>query len=103
MNTWLILLAMGIVTYATRALPLLISWEQPPRLVERALRHMPPAIFAALIAPPILMPTGTGLEIGSTLGAALIGASIAWRTRSIALTIIAGLGAFACLNWLSPA
>jgi branched-subunit amino acid transport protein len=103
MSTWLIIVAMGIVTYATRALPLLTSWEQPPRPLERALRYMPQAIFAALIAPPVLMPSGTGLEMGSSLWAGLIGASIAWRTRSIALTIIAGLGGFACLNWLSPA
>ena len=43
---------------------------------------------------------GGGIEVGPTLWAGLVGAGVAWRTRSVALTIIAGLGGFACLHWL---
>jgi len=102
MSSWLILFAMGIVTYATRALPLLIPWRQPHPFLDRVLHYMPPAIFSALIAPALLMPSGGGMEIGLTLWAGLIGAVVAWRTRSLALTIIAGLSMFALVAFLLP-
>jgi branched-subunit amino acid transport protein len=100
MSTWLILVAMGIVTYATRALPLLIPWRQPHPFLERVLHYMPPAIFAALIVPAILTPSGSWIEISWTLWAGLVGAVVAWRTRSMILTIMAGLGTFALAGLL---
>ncbi len=100
MSTWLTILAMGAVTFATRALPLLAPWRQPPPFLERVLRYMPPAIFAALIAPPILMPSGGWVEAGLTLWAGLVGAVVAWRTRSMALTVVVGLGTYGLLRAL---
>jgi branched-subunit amino acid transport protein len=94
LNIWLVLVAMGLATYATRALPLLIVWRHPHPLLGRVLHYMPPAIFAALIVPSILTPSGSWIEISSTLWAGLAGALVAWRTRSMILTIIAGLAAF---------
>jgi branched-subunit amino acid transport protein len=100
MSFWMILLVMAIVTYATRALPLLISWQEPHPLLERALRYTPPAIFSALIVPSVLMPGGSGVEANLTLYAALIGAVIAWCTRNMALTIVGGVGSFTLLSLL---
>jgi branched-subunit amino acid transport protein len=100
MSDWPVLLAMGIVTYATRALPLLVPWRPPHPSVERVLRHMPPAIFAALIVGPILMPGGGRIELGPSLWAGGIGALVAWRTRNMALTIVGGLGAFTLVGLL---
>ena len=102
MSTWLILLAMAIVTYATRALPLLSPWREPHPSLQRVLRYLPPAIFAALIVPPIVMPGGSRMELGLTLWAGLVGAAVAWRTRSMALTIVAGLGTFSLISLLFP-
>ena len=101
MSIWLTLLAMGVVTYATRALPLLAPWRQPHPFLERVLRSVPPATFAALIVTPILMPEGNGLELSATLWAGLVGALVAWRTRSMARTIVVGLATFALLRLLA--
>ncbi|GIV98251.1 MAG: hypothetical protein KatS3mg057_2908 [Herpetosiphonaceae bacterium] len=97
MNTWLILLGMALVTYATRALPLLTMRDVNSPLLERTLRYVPPAIFAALIAPALLAPEGS-LEAGPHLWAGLAGVVAAWTTRNMALTIIVGLGIFALLR-----
>jgi branched-subunit amino acid transport protein len=97
MSTWLIIAAMAAVTYATRALPLLARWRPPHPLAERALRHVPPAILAALVLPALLAPGGSP-EAGPELWAGLVGAVVAWRTANMPLTIFAGLGAFAFLR-----
>ena len=100
MSAWFILLAMGVVTYVTRALPLLAPWRDPHPFLERLLRYVPPAIFAALLAPPILMPDTNEPEPGATLWTGLVGALVAWRTRSVALTVLIGLGVFVLLRAL---
>lgn len=102
MTTWLIILGMAVVTYATRALPLLTWRGRPGPTLERALRHVPPAIFAALIAPALLTPGGR-MQAGAEVWAWLVGAAVAWWTRNMALTIVTGLGAFALLRLLGLA
>ncbi len=98
METWLTLAGMTAVTYATRALPFLGRWFTHPALA-RALRHVPPAIFAALITSSLLQ-TGRPGPAAPRLLAGTLGLVIAWRTRSLPITLVAGLGAFALRNWL---
>ena len=97
MITWLIILGMALTAYATRALPLLAHWAAPHPLARRALAYVPPAVMAAFVAPGLLAPSDT-LELGPHLWAGLVGAAVAWRTLSLPLTIVAGLGAFALLQ-----
>lgn len=97
MNVWLTLLGMALVTYASRALPLLTMRGAPSPQLERVLRYVPPAIFAALIVPALLAPDGS-LAAGATLWAGIVGGIVALRTGSMALTILAGLLAFAALR-----
>ena len=64
----------------------------PPAL-QRALRFVPPATFAALVAPELLMAAGR-LSIGldnPRLVAGAIAALIAWRTRSTLVTVLIGM------------
>jgi len=68
--------------------------------LERWLRYLPPALFAALIVPSLLAPRGT-LETGPRLWAGLVGVAIGWRTRSIPATIAVGLGTFALIRWIA--
>ncbi|WP_029215693.1 AzlD domain-containing protein [Kallotenue papyrolyticum] len=98
MNVWLTLLGMALVTYATRVMPLLTLRGAPAPRVERVLRAVPPAIFAALIVPGLVAPEGV-LAVGATVWAGLLGGAVALLTRSMALTILAGLLAFAALRW----
>jgi branched-subunit amino acid transport protein len=57
MNYWLILIGMGLVTFGTRLLPIvLLGRIEIPVVVQRALRFVPPAVLSAIIAPELLMP-----------------------------------------------
>lgn len=99
MTIWLTIIGMGLVTFATRAVPLLSVRGSLDARYERWLRYVPPAILSALVAPALVAPQGS-LTIGPTLLTGLIGALVAWRTHSMALTIVIGLAVFWALRWL---
>jgi branched-subunit amino acid transport protein len=94
MTTWLIIVGMGLVTYAIRLAPiaLLERIEMPP-LMRQALRFVPPAVLSALIAVELLRPAGVlDLSLSNTrLLAGVLATLIAWRTRNVLLTIGAGM------------
>ena len=99
MEKLLIFLGMGLVTYFTRyAMIAALGREMPPRL-RRWLRHVPPAVLAALVAPAALAPRGR-LDIGLPVWATLVGVVVAWRTRSVLWTIVGGMAAFWLLRLL---
>ncbi len=100
MSVWLTIAGMALATFAIRALPMLTLHGTPPPWLDRALRYVPPAIFAALVVPALLAPDGR-LAAGPHLWAGLLGAVVAFRTRNMALTIAAGLLAYALFRvWL---
>lgn len=64
---------------------------------------MPPAVFTALIVPPLLIaegPAGPTLRVGPALVAGLVGAFVAWRRSNLVFTIGAGMLTFWFLRWL---
>src|SRR5690606_12005497 len=103
MEVWLTLLAGGLVTFATRLsfIQLFEKFEIPSGL-KRALRFVPPAVLAAIIFPELLLREGVlALETSTfRLLAGLVAALVAWRTRSVVLTIAAGMGALYLLQGL---
>lgn len=90
---WLTIVGMALVTYALRVSFLLLPERATfPPLVRRALRYVPYAVLAALLAPAlfgaearVLSPTPDKLLAG------LIGGLIAWRTHSVVLTLVVGM------------
>ena len=97
MTLWLIVLAMGLVTFAIRLVPILAleRFPIPPRL-RQALRFVPPAVLSAIIFPELLRPHNGPLDISFgnlRLLAGLLAILVAWRTRNVLLTIAAGMGA----------
>lgn len=81
------------VRYATLAV---IGRMRMPPLVQRALQYVPVAVLTAIVVPAALMPRGTlwlGLD-NAHLWAALAAAAVAWRWRSLVLTIAAGMAVF---------
>jgi branched-subunit amino acid transport protein len=95
----LIFLGMGLVTYLTRYTMIAALGREMPPGMHRWLRYVPPAVLAALIAPAVLAPQGQ-LEVGVPFWSVLVSVPVAWRTRSIFLTILAGMGAFWVLRVL---
>jgi uncharacterized membrane protein len=83
----LTILAMAVVTYATRAGGLwLMRFVTPSPRVEAWLRHIPGAVLISLIAPTVIA-GGLAATLGA-LGTALVAA----RTKNLLLAIIVGVG-----------
>ncbi len=102
-DIWVIMIAVGILTYLTRlSFILLLDKWQPPQIVTRALRYVPVAVLTAIIVPEILASDGTlDFSLGNPrLIAGVIAALVAWRSKSALWTIAAGMAAFLILNTL---
>ena len=94
MTVWLTMLLVGLGTYGTRlSFVLLFGRREIPGGIRRALRFVPPAVLTAIIFPELLLPEGTlDLSLGNDrLIAGLFAALIAWRTKNVILTILAGM------------
>jgi branched-subunit amino acid transport protein len=94
MNLWLIVLGMGIITYAIR-LSFIVMGErvQVAAVFRRGLKYVPTAVLSAIILPEILQPGGT-LDVSwghGRLLAGLIAALVAWRTQNVLWTIGVGM------------
>lgn len=99
MSVWLTIFGMALVTYATRVIPLLTMRSKFDPRLERFLSYVPPAIFAALIVPAIFAPNSS-LDLGAGMAAGLLGILIAYFSRNMAVTIVAGMAVFALLRAL---
>jgi uncharacterized membrane protein len=84
----LAILAMAAVTYACRAggYAILRATRVPP-FVERMLHHLPGALFAAYVAPPLV----AGGLVGWIGAATTVAVQLA--TKSLALAVLGGVGA----------
>ena len=92
---WLMIAVIGAGTFAIRFSLIALSGRSDrfPEAAQRALRFIPPAIFAALAAPAFLAPedvidvTPGNLRLLAGIAASLI----AWKTRSVLWTIVSGM------------
>ena len=95
MSALLVVVAIGIGTYLIRLSFIgLVGDGELPVVLRRPLQFIAPAVLAALVVPAVLRPEG---QVDVTLDnlrlpAALVAAAVAWRTRSVAATTVAGLG-----------
>lgn len=94
MNLWLIVLAMGIVTFGIRLVPIvLLGRIEIPLIVQRALRFVPPAVLTAIVVPELLY-RNNQVDLSLTnarLLAGLIAIVVAWRTKNALITIGVGM------------
>lgn len=91
---WGVILGGMLVTYATRlSFVALVPHERLPPLIRRGLSYVAPAVLAALILPALTRPAGAlDLSPGNhRLIAGALAALVAWRSRNIWLTILAGM------------
>jgi branched-subunit amino acid transport protein len=101
MNIWLILLIGGLLTFGIRlSFIYLLGRVDVPDSVRRSLRFVPAAVLSALILPELLMPAG---QLDLSLGnhrwiAGLVAIVVAVWTKSVLLTILAGVAALLILE-----
>lgn len=95
-----LLLGMVAVTVAVRWPVLaLVGRVDLPEQVLRALKYVPPAVLTAIIVPGVLMPQDD-LWLDWTnayLVAGIVSTVVAWRSRSLIVTIPVGMAVF--LGW----
>jgi branched-subunit amino acid transport protein len=88
----LIIIAMGVVTYATRSLMLSFNFQMAKNL-ELFLSFVPFSILSALIFPSILVP-GRDLDLSVSNHYLLAGAvsiAVAYLSKKAVVTVIIGL------------
>ena len=99
---WLVILAMGVITYALRlSMIAVLGRVEVPGIVREALRFVPAAVLAAIVVPELLRPGGTlDISLGNArLLAGVVASLVAWRTRNVLPTIGVGMA----LLWMLQA
>lgn len=102
---WWTFLAMGIVTLALRA-SFVVAQDRIalPPVLRRALRYVPAAVLAALVAPAFLgggqSPIG---PVDARLPAGLVAVAVAWATKSVLATLMVGMATLWLLGWVGGA
>jgi branched-subunit amino acid transport protein len=101
MNLWLIVIAMGVVTFGIRLVPIvLLGRFEIPLLMQRALRFVPPAVLTAIVVPELVY-RDSQIDVSLTnvrLLAGLIAIVVAWRTKNALITIGVGMVALWVLS-----
>ena len=99
MTAWIVIVVVGIGTYAMRAsLIVLFGRVEAPPLVERASRYVAPAVLAAIVLPGLVAPDGQVDLRPVRLAAGAVAALVAFWTKSIPATLAVGLGVFVLLD-----
>lgn len=86
---------MAAVTYITRiGSQVLFARTGMPGWLEKWMKHVPTAFLTALIIPAVLMPKGyLDISLGNSyLPAGIVAAFAAYRTGSVFITIVLGMG-----------
>ena len=102
-TVWITIVLAAIGTYALRASFLAAARRlvDLPPLADRILRQIPPAVLAALVLPSLVRPDGDLDLWQPRLLAGAVAALVSWRTRSIALTLVVGMGLLVAIEQLT--
>lgn len=94
MSAWVWILILGLGTFVIRASFMLPrDREAPSPYLARVLQLVPAAVLSALVTPALVFVDG---EIAvpwtnERLVAGVIAAIVAWRTKSVMITLLAGM------------
>jgi len=96
MRIWLVILIAGLVTLGIRlSFILVLDRINVPHWFRRGLHFVPVAVLSALILPELTSPNGSLFLSwhNAQLPAGAVAILVAWRTKSVLLTILAGMAA----------
>jgi branched-subunit amino acid transport protein len=94
---WLTIILAGLITYGIRlSFIVLLGRIDAPVWFRRGLRFVPVAVLTAIIVPETATFGGSlDLSPGNPqIPAALVAILVAWRTRNVLATLLAGIAAF---------
>ena len=102
-SLWVTLVIIGVLTLTIRlSFILLIGKWKPPEIFQRSLRFVPLAVLPALIFPEIFVRNNI-IAVPPDfprLVAAVTAGLVAWRTKSVLLTIAIGMLVFYLLRMI---
>lgn len=101
-RVWTAIIVAGIGTFAMRASFLAFAHRlsEVPPAVQRVLRQIPPAALASLVIPAFVRPEGHFDLLQPRLVAGLLASVVAWKTKSVALTLAVGMATLMLLDAL---
>jgi branched-subunit amino acid transport protein len=103
---WVAILLIGVATYLIRLsfIHLFGRIDDVPPALERALRFVPPAVLAGLVAPALITvgPTLEATFLDDRLVAGLVAGAVAWRTEDMFATIGVGMVTLWILRFVVP-
>ncbi len=105
MNIWAALLAGGALTYLTRlSFIFLFGIIDPPEVLRRALRFVPPAVLSAIVFQELLIRNGAVfLSLGNArLLAGMAAILVGVRTKNSLWVIATGMIILLILNQILP-
>lgn len=103
MIIWLLILGIGIATYATRlSFVTFFGKREMPAFILRLLRFVPMAVLSAIIWPQLFVANNAlNLSLDNPRWiAGILAGVIAWWTRNVLLTIVVGMVALWILEWI---
>lgn len=103
MNSWLVMLLGGLVTFGIRfSFIYLFGKFHIPETMRRALHYVPPAVLSAIVFPELFLHEGTlSLSLDNVrLLAGLVAVAVAWYSRNTLLTIVVGMLALVLFQWV---
>lgn len=93
----LLILGMMLVTFGVRyPILALVGKVRLPDWVMRAMRYVPPAVLSAIIVPALVLNADNELALrpdNAYLVAGILTFVVAWRSKNILITIVAGMTA----------
>jgi len=101
-NIWLVMLVGGLITFGMRfSFIYLFGRFEVPETIRKALHYVPPAVLSAIIFPELFLRDGTlNLSFDNhRLLAGLVAILVAWFSKNILITIIAGMIALLLLQF----
>jgi len=102
MNIWLVMILGGLITFAIRfVLIYLFGRFEVPETMRKALHYVPPAVLSAIIFPELFFREGVlSLSLDNyRLLAGLVAILVAWFSKNILITILAGMAALFLLQF----
>ncbi len=102
MNIWLVMVFGGLITFGIRfSFIYLFGRLKIPETMRKALHYVPPAVLSAIIFPELFLRDGVlNLSFDNyRLFAGLVAIVVAWFSKNILITIIAGMIALFLLQF----
>ena len=102
MNIWLVMVFGGLITFGIRfSFIYLFGRLKIPETMRKALHYVPPAVLSAIIFPELFLRDGVlNLSFDNyRLFAGLVAIVVAWFSKNILITIIAGMIALYLLQF----